>query len=180
MPNEDRSTSLAEAGAPASADRVPGDELAEAVLFGSVAHLVRRCQQISVAIFLEECRETGLTPLQFSVLAALRVHGPLDQTKLGGVAALDRTTTAVVVRRLETRGLVSRARSPRDRRAKIVALTEAGVALYETALAAVRRVQERLVAPLSAEERTTLQDLLGRIAAANNELSRAPLRHPRD
>ena len=145
-------------------------------LFQSPGHLFRRCHQITVGIFLQECAALELTPLQFAVIAALRVHGPMDQTTLGGIAALDRTTVAVVLRGLEARGMVVRARSESDRRAKIVAITKAGERLFEDALAPVDEVQRRLLEPLSAKERTTLLQLLERVVGANNEFSRAPAR----
>ncbi len=44
-------------------------------------HLLRRCQQIAVAIFLEECRSLELTPLQFAVLDSLAQDGPQEQVK---------------------------------------------------------------------------------------------------
>ena len=71
-------------------------------------HLMRRCQQIAVSVFLDECRPWDLTPLQFAVLAELNRHGPDDQVGLGGALALDRTTISVVVKNLEQRGLVER------------------------------------------------------------------------
>ena len=61
-------------------------------------HLMRRCQQIAVSVFLDECRSYDLTPLQFAVLAALLKGGPEDQVRLGGSLALDRTTISVVVK----------------------------------------------------------------------------------
>lgn len=137
-------------------------------------HLLRRCNQIGVAIFLQECRDHDLTPLQYAVLDALARGGAMDQASLGGTAALDRTTTAVVVKNLETRGLVRRQASTEDRRAKIVSVTEAGRRLRDRATGAVARVQERIVAPLTRRERETLVRLLEKMADANNALSRAP------
>src|SRR5580658_10623325 len=59
-------------------------------------HLLRRCHQISVAIFLDECQAFDLTPLQYVALSALATLGPMDKATIGGVVALDRTTVAVV------------------------------------------------------------------------------------
>jgi DNA-binding MarR family transcriptional regulator len=145
-------------------------------IFSSPGHLFRRCHQITVGIFLQECAALDLTPLQFAVIAALRVHGPMDQTTLGGIAALDRTTVAVVLRGLEARGLVVRARSESDRRAKIVAITKAGEHLFEDALAPAEDVQRRLLSPLDASEQAVLLGLLHRVVEANNAFSRAPAR----
>lgn len=139
-------------------------------------HLLRRCNQIGVAIFLDECRRFDLTPLQFAALAALDRFGPMDQVGLGGVTALDRTTVVVVLTKLEKRGLIRRSPSRKDRRSKIVAITGAGRRLLSECWPAVHTVQERLTAPLTPDERELLVSLLSRIAEENNALSRAPFR----
>ena len=87
-------------------------------------HLLRRCQQIAVALFLDECAPLNLTPLQFVVLSALADHGARDQASLGGLTATDRTTVQVVLGNLRKLGLVpspnlastSAPRSSRSRR----------------------------------------------------------------
>ncbi len=139
-------------------------------------HLLRRCQQIAVSIFLAECREFDLTPLQFAVLSALDQHRSLDQVRLAGFAALDRTTVGVVTRKLEQRGLVSRRSSDKDRRSVLIALTATGKALLRRALPGVQAAQARILAPLRPDERVIFTEMLGRIAEVNNAASRAPLR----
>jgi len=139
-------------------------------------HLLRRCHQIAVAIFLDACAGFDLTPLQFAVLEALGNDGPQDQVTLGGATALDRTTITVLLRRLEQRGLIRREKSRRDQRSKIVTITAAGEALLKDVLPAVETAQRRIVAPLDADERASLLKLLEKLAKDNNALSRAPER----
>ena len=139
-------------------------------------HLLRRCQQIAVSVFLDECRPHDLTPLQFAVLSTLAQSGPLDQVGISGRIALDRTTVSVVVRNLEERGLAHREVSAKDRRSKPVSLTEAGRALVASALPAVEAAQERMLSPLNATERKRFLQFLQKMADGNNEESRAPLR----
>ena len=160
----DGAVSMAASAAPARVFSMPG-------------HLLRRCNQIAVAIFLQECRAHDLTPLQFAVLAALAQHGAMDQVGLSGVAALDRTTVAVVVKKLMLRGLLARRQSIEDRRSKIVAITDAGATLLQTAQSSVDGAQERITAPLTAKERVELTRLLTKLAETNNDLSRAPQRN---
>lgn len=139
-------------------------------------NLLRRCHQISVAIFLRKCEAYHLTQLQYILLCALDEKGPLDQITLGGYTALDRNTVTVVVRKLEERGLVTRRRNPEDRRSMLVTLTEEGKRLRHAAEPSVDAVQEEILAPLSESERETLCQLLTRIADENNHLSRVPVR----
>ena len=139
-------------------------------------HLMRRCQQIAVSVFLDECRAYDLTPLQYAVLAALVKDGPDDQVRLGGSLALDRTTVSVVVKKLEGRGLVTRKPSEKDRRAKLISITPAGRKLVGQALPAVAAAQDRTLAPLTPAERSRFLDLLKKVADGNNQESRAPLK----
>jgi MarR family transcriptional regulator, lower aerobic nicotinate degradation pathway regulator len=142
-------------------------------------HLLRRCHQISVAIFLDECHPFDLTPLQYVTLSALANLGPMDKATIGGFVALDRTTIAVVVKNLEQRGLATTRPSEYDRRAKLIKITAKGLNLVSSVQAQVARTQERLLAPLTTKEKTELLRLLGKIAQENNLLSRAPRRAPR-
>lgn len=147
--------------------------LAEASRFPG--NLLRRCHQISVAIFLKQCQALGVTQLQYIVLAALEEKGTLDQSRLGSLTALDRNTTTVVVRRLQARGLVTRERNEKDRRVMLVTITGAGRALRREAAAGAVATQRELMAPLSESERETLCRLLAKIADENNALSRVPV-----
>jgi MarR family transcriptional regulator, lower aerobic nicotinate degradation pathway regulator len=142
-------------------------------------HLLRRCHQIAVALFFDECDGFDLTPLQFVTLSALATHGSLDKATIGGAVALDRTTVAVVVKNLEERGLVTTRPSDEDRRAKLVKITAKGLNLLSSVQARVANAQERTVAPLAPKERVELLRLLRKIAEDNNLLSRAPYRAPR-
>ena len=139
-------------------------------------HLMRRCQQIAVSVFLDKCRPWDLTPLQFAVLAELNRDGPDDQVGLGGALALDRTTIGVVVKKLEERGLVERSVSEKDRRSKPVSITKKGADLIRDVLPAAEAAQDRMLAPLTASERAQFMRLLGKMANGNNSESRAPLR----
>jgi DNA-binding MarR family transcriptional regulator len=147
---------------------------------GMAGHLLRRCHQIAVAIFLDECEALELTPLQFAVLDSLRANGPQDQVTLGGAVALDRTTISLVIRKLEQRELVRREKSPQDRRAKIVTITAFGKELADAALRAVQSAQQRIVAPLDDAETGLLLELLAKLAQGNNSLSRAPAKMRRN
>jgi MarR family transcriptional regulator, lower aerobic nicotinate degradation pathway regulator len=142
-------------------------------------HLLRRCQQIAVAIFLDECRNAELTPLQYVTLDTLSRQGAQDKATLGGEVALDRTTVAVVVKNLEERGLVSSRDSEEDRRARLIEITSAGEALLADVKDDVMRVQQRILSPLEPREQAELMRLLAKMANTNNLLSRAPQRPKR-
>lgn len=143
-------------------------------------HLIRRLQQISAALFTERMGRAGLTltPVQFAVLYAVGENEGVDQSTLAGLVAQDRATLGDVIERLEARGLVARSPSPRDRRAKALALTAEGRALVAAALPEVEAVQDAILDGLDAGERAEFLRLLNKLTLAGNEKSRAPLRMP--
>lgn len=88
--------------------------------------------------------------------------------------ALDTSTTAGVIDRLESRGAVERRFSPKDRRVRVLHATESGLALLSDLQPLVARVQNRLMFPLSPKEQADFLAMLEKLVAANNQLSRAP------
>ncbi len=139
-------------------------------------HLIRRAQQIAVAIFAEETTESGLTPIQFALLAELERTSGADQVTLAALIAVDVATFGQVATRLEERGLVARESDPEDRRRKRLTLTTAGRACLKRSIPAVLSTQERILAPLDTSERRELCRLLSKLVEQNNESSRAPMR----
>jgi DNA-binding MarR family transcriptional regulator len=138
--------------------------------------LIRRLHQIHVALFLEECREFDVTPVQYALMSMLLIQPGLDQISLARDAGVDRTNVADVLQRLEQRGIVVRKFSALDRRNKLSYLTAPGERLTRQMEDAVYRAQERLVAPLSETDRRHLMKSLAALVEANNEFSRAPTR----
>ena len=67
-----------------------------------------------------------LTPTQYSVLALVRVRGPLGLTELTELEGLNPTMLSRIVKVLDERGLIRRMPDPGDLRAARVAATEAG------------------------------------------------------
>lgn len=132
--------------------------------------LIRRLHQIHTALFIHECADEGLTPVQYSVLTALRQLGPCEQVVVSRAVGLDRTSTADVVLRLERRKLLRRRLSPEDRRMKITSLTEVGTALLKRIDAAAARAHARTLHPLDPKETKELMALMARIIDAHDSV----------
>jgi DNA-binding MarR family transcriptional regulator len=139
-------------------------------------YLFRRMQQIAVSIFMEECKEFDLTPVQYAALVAIRTHPGIDATRLSAVIAFDRSTLGSVIERLEAKGLIERNAGAGDRRVKLLFLTATGTSLLRRIMVAVDRAQERMLAPLKPGDRKMLMVLLVQLVDLNNEASRVPLR----
>lgn len=145
-------------------------------LYAMPGHLIRRAQQISTALFAEECAGFDLTSVQFAALLAIHANPDVDATRLSALIAFDRSTIGDVLERMEAKGWVCRDPSPQDRRIKLLRLSAAGTRLLQEVGPAVRRVQERLLAPLAPPDRVTMVRLLGELATLHNEITPAPLR----
>jgi len=139
-------------------------------------HLIRRCQQVAVGLFLEHCAPFDLTPMQYAVLRAAEARPGIDQIGMAGLIGLDRSNAARLGAALEARGLLHRSPDPADRRVRLLRVTPQGAALLRAVEPAVERVQAELLAPVAPALRRMLLEALGAIADAHNLSSRAPQR----
>ena len=73
----------------------------------------------------------GLTPTQYSVLALVRVRGPLGLAELTELEGLNPTMLSRIVKVLDERGLIQRLPDPSDMRAARVAVTPEGEQTHE-------------------------------------------------
>ncbi len=140
-------------------------------------HLIRRLHQISTSIFLDGVRAAGhdLTAVQFAALSTLSRYPGIDQAKLAGLIAYDRVTIGGVLDRLEAKGLLTRTVSDRDRRARVLALSENGQQVLREVTPVVQALQDEILAGLSPDERATFVALAEKVSRAGNRRSRAPM-----
>lgn len=110
---------------------------------------------------------SGLRGYHYRVLAALEEWGPIGQAELGRRTGLDRSDVVNILGDLERLGLTERSVDPTNRRRNIVAITPAGDARLRKLDEVVDRVQERVLAPLSPNERRQLTRLLRKLAGAD-------------
>jgi DNA-binding MarR family transcriptional regulator len=139
-------------------------------------HLIRRLQQISLALFMEQAKDFDVTPVQYSALIAVDNHPGIDQTALCNIIAFDRSTIGDVVGRLQRKKLIKRLDSRVDRRTKSLFITPAGRRLLRQIEPAVQSTQRLILAPLKPGERSAFMHMLKHLVYLNNEHSRAPLR----
>jgi DNA-binding MarR family transcriptional regulator len=145
-------------------------------LYSKPGHLIRRLQQIAVAIFMEETAEFDLTPVQYAALIAVREHPDIDVTRLSSLIAFDRSTLGNVVKRLVAKRWLERRGGQPDRRIKRLRVTAAGRQLLNAIEPAVQRAQTRMLAPIPKGEQKHLVEQLKLLVEINNVHSRAPMR----
>ena len=103
----------------------------------SPSHLLHRAQQIAANHSAAALKAAGVTLRQFSVLAALSGNEGVSQSDLVNATGIDRSTLADMVARMEKAGLIKRAASKADARAKSVSLMAKGRKALEKAQPAV-------------------------------------------
>jgi DNA-binding MarR family transcriptional regulator len=138
-------------------------------------HLIRRLNQIAVALFLDEIGPLDLTPRQYTALTRIEAMPGIDQATLSNLAAMDKTTIVKIVERLVDKGLITRDRSKTDRRTNHLNVTEAGSALLKQVRPLLERSDQRILAPLSPADQRRFMDLLAQLVHTNNLYSRAPM-----
>ena len=96
--------------------------------------------------------ETGITPREYCVLFHAQ-EAERTQIQLAKISDLDKTTMVVTVDELEKAGLAERRPSSTDRRARIIAVTEAGERAVAEGMRVADRVHREVLAALPEEHR---------------------------
>ena len=109
----------------------------------------------------ERLSPLGLTPAQERALRWItRSDEPPRMAELADRLGIVPRSLTTVIDALEEAGLVRREIDPTNRRAILLHLTERGTAVRDDLREARRRAAEDLFAPLSAQDRQTLAELL--------------------
>lgn len=135
-------------------------------LASSPSHLMHRALQLALDVYAEEVGSGGLTQRQFAVLEAVSAKSGLTQTDLVKATGIDRSTLADLVARMTTKGLLDRARSTLDARAKAVTLSKAGAEALEAARPRVEAADKRIMALLPKGKRDAFIEILAELSAA--------------
>lgn len=126
-----------------------------------IGFLLRRVNQRHLAIFAQGIPE--MTTTQFALLARLAQLGPQSQNALGRETAMDAATVKGVVDRLARQGFVTTADDLKDRRRRVVSLTEAGEAQFRQLAPLAKEISVQTLEPLSPSEAQLLFQLLTRL-----------------
>lgn len=128
-------------------------------------HLIRRAHQAHTQLWAEVV-PAGVTGSQYAILAALSVHGELDQATVGRITSLDRSSVAELASRMASRGLIGRRTDNLDARKRLLRITAEGARTLAEAAPYVRDVGDQLLAPLDSDERARFLDFLRRVGDA--------------
>jgi DNA-binding MarR family transcriptional regulator len=105
----------------------------------------------------------GISQRGYCVLSSALAGGGLTQIRLAEICGLDKTTMVVTMDELERAGLAARQPCSTDRRARIIAVTEAGQRMVGDAQQVVDEVYQDVLASLPHEEREPFVNALARL-----------------
>ena len=144
-------------------------------LYRRPGFMIRRVHQIAVSLFIEETGKLGVTNRQYGILFVLKHRPGIDQISVANLLGLDRSTTGMVLKKLEQDGLVVRSVGAHDRRRHSLQLTKAGEKLLSQLAEPARKAQARVLSAFTPREQTLFLQLLDKFTRAFNHSTRVPL-----
>ncbi len=144
--------------------------------------VLSRCHHAVSQIAERSITGAGLCLSDFAALEALLHKGPLTITEIQAKVMLASGSMTAAVDRLESKGLVIRRNTPKDRRAKVLELTSDGKRVVETAFRRHAAELESVMAVLNQKEKHQLYRLLRKLGlfAAGASTKVGPITHRGD
>lgn len=132
----------------------------------SLGYLLKEASSALRIAMEDVLRPLGMTVTSYSCLELLAQRPGLSNSELARGAFVTRQSMNVLLQSLEREGWVTRATTASEGRALPVTLTDAGRRQRAQASAAVKTVEDRMLAELSAPERREAFELLTRMTRA--------------
>jgi DNA-binding MarR family transcriptional regulator len=136
-------------------------------LTGNAGFLLARAAGRSIRSLNRALEPFDMRSRHYTVLMAAAEHGGLSQREIGGLLGIDPSAVVALVDDLQRVGYVRRDPHPEDRRTRLVVVTDAGRDVLARASGLAAQVHDKILAPLSPDERALLITLLRRIATAD-------------
>lgn len=153
----------------------------------SFGFLLHDCARLVRRDFERRARAIGLTRAQWAAIAHLRRHEGCNQSTLADMLEVEPITLARLLDRMEASGWVVRRPDPRDRRARLVFLTDKAKPLIDQLTDFSSETRLAALAGMSAAEQEGVIDMLIRVRAnlserdaARNGVGRGPSSRHRD
>jgi DNA-binding MarR family transcriptional regulator len=147
-------------------EMAPGPPAIHGALTKHTGFLLSRMGMVAMKQFSLRLEELGLNTRMWGALNVLDAEGAITQHMLGKSTGIDPSSMVGTIDELERAGLVERRRHPSDRRAHALHITELGHMTLAQGRKLAKKAQDDLLAPLDADERKQLHDLLLRLALA--------------
>ena len=129
-----------------------------------LANLLRR------GAILRYKRLTGLSSVEFGLVASLGRRPPMSVARLAEAVGMDKGQISRALAGLVSRRLVARAANPKDSREVLVRLTRSGLSAHDAIVAGGLERNARLAEGLSTEELATLLAQIERLTERAAEM----------
>jgi DNA-binding MarR family transcriptional regulator len=137
--------------------------LMQDLLLSLVGYNCRRAYLTIMPTFSERMAKYELRAVDFSVLSLLKANPNITQKRVCQAVNVSPPNMAILLDKLEARGLVLRQRNPLDKRSQTLVLTPEGLQLCNKAEKTTTELELEATAMLSDDERAQLLQLLQKI-----------------
>ncbi|SFB04404.1 DNA-binding transcriptional regulator, MarR family [Rhizobium sp. NFR07] len=124
---------------------------------------VQRAARALARRFDVAMKPIGLNNGQFSLMMSLNRPVPATMKSVCDLLAMDRTTLTAALKVLERRGLVKSDVDPKDRRGRLLTLTDAGMAMLSAAVPIWTRVHAEIDQELGDDGSLAIRESLSAI-----------------
>ena len=132
----------------------------------SAGYLANHMARLFANALHERIRPLGLAPAQFMTLLELWEGDGLTQKDLVQRLDVEQATMANTLNRMERDGLIEREENPKDRRARVIRLTDKARGLEADAKATANEVNGIALSGLSEDERRVFVKTMTRVIGA--------------
>ena len=146
-----------------SAADIEPNVIDDATLRGFVGYNMKRAYMSLQNDLLAVLDEFDLRLSSFSALVLIADNPDMTQSQLAAALNIEPSGVVLLVDDLESRELITRNKVPGDRRTYALRVTLAGARLRDKAIAEIHAHEDRFLGKMTADQRTTLIDLLNRI-----------------
>lgn len=153
-------------------DAVSDSPLATAALGQRTGYLLIKLGELVLQVAEDTLAPLGLRARHYNVMAMIAADPGLSQQDISALLGLDPNIIVALIDDLERDKLVTRSRSPTDRRRYALTLTQRGRKTLADGTAAISHAEDDLLTPLTEPEASLLRDLTSRVLAP-----RWPIRH---
>ena len=143
--------------------------LRQDVLLSLAGYNCRRAYLSILPLFAERMAQYDLRTVDFSVLSLLKANPNIVQKRLARAINLSPPNLAILLDRLEERGLVIRQRNPLDKRSQTLVLTAEGMRLCTKAEKTASELEQEATSMLTSSEREQLLGLLQKIFLSDQQ-----------
>ncbi|WP_338452822.1 MarR family winged helix-turn-helix transcriptional regulator [Niallia oryzisoli] len=121
---------------------------------------IRKAARIITQVYEKKMTPTGLKVTQYYMLVNIARHKKISISQLGDIMLLDQSTITRNVNILKKSGYVNIIRNINDSRAKLVSITEIGLAKLEEATPVWLQIQEKVENDIGKEKYKDLMETL--------------------